>query len=57
MTNAESEIPENNEFKDLFDPKTQTRIQDPVGEKELENHPYREFFMMAKMCVGTKPGA
>jgi hypothetical protein len=49
MTNAESEIPENNEFKDLFDPKTQTRIQDPVGEKELENHPYREFFMMAKM--------
>ena len=49
MTNAENELPENNEFKDLFDPKTQTRVPDPVGEKELESHPYREQFMLAKM--------
>jgi hypothetical protein len=49
IMNAGNEIPINNEFKELFDPKTQTRIPDPVGEKELENYPNREHFMLAKM--------
>ena len=49
ITNAENQIPEHNEFKDLFNPKTQQKIPDPVGEKELEKHPYRDYFVMAKM--------
>ena len=49
ITNAENQVPENNEFKDLFDPKTQARIADPVVRKQLENHPYRENFILASL--------
>ena len=49
VTNADNQVPENNEFKDLFDPKTQVRIPDPVGKKQLETYPYRGHFILASL--------
>ena len=49
VTKKEAELPEENPFKFLFDPKTQERIPDPKNEKEMENHPYKEHFIAAKI--------
>ena len=48
VTIAEKQVPENNEFKDLFDPKTQVRIPDPVGKKQLETYPYKRTLYISK---------
>lgn len=42
---SELRLPEENPFKDLFNPKTQERIPPPRGLQAMEKHPYCEYYM------------
>ena len=45
----EQKLPEANPFQHLFNPKTQSRIPDPRHEGELQNHPYKRYFIEARL--------
>lgn len=45
----DADAKEINPFADLFDPATQARLPDPRGEKQMQRHKYREYFMQANI--------